>query len=900
MTRRAEVWRVGAVAAGLSAVCAVLPDNAGAQEKTPKPERTATQGKPGASAPVGVAGLGDSKYAGFFESYKVKDSVELVFTNGVRMPFGNAELRADRVVVTVDRDEFEQLRGGSSRDDKGLPTRGMVTPNPRRLLTGEVMVQRFEHFLRSLGSSLKERGPTQTDLTRLFRSIYLDGNVVVLEGRTEALTAKSLMFSVPDNRAVFEDVLMRLVTKASDGKQQLLMLRAPRLVKQGFRSTARDISLTTCNAGEPHFEIYSGQVEIIERGDQFEVLTRNNNLAFSGRRTLPLPDAHFFTGEQSQFLIKGFRAGYSQREGVEARLDLGSAMNDTGGTIHEFLTGRPASEFRGDWRTGISYIEARGLPLESEVYFRGGDLYEGRVRGFVLDNDSGRNLYLIKNNIDGSLIRERDRSLINTETRIHLSDSWRADLTVFGASDPAVYSEFYSGEFFESELPESSLHLRHSAENRLFTLTGRKNTTNFAYGDDRGLSPSFREELPVATYDLFSERLFGIGEADVLLTSTTNAGFLHNVYDPLLLSPGEDKTFRFDQELEIAAPFHWGPISFRPYGSARFTYYDTTTLSGGMPGAGGTGDGGEFERWAFDGGITASTRLSRTFSWTGTDSGLHKLRHSIFPSVSVGHLYQVDGRPTDFYQFDEIDSLNESGVIRVGLLNRFEKSVRREGGEPAAPREPETSGPADHQHGEGRPGDLFGRPAMADGQDGEFLFLDVAQNFIPISGRDNNGEVLGLLEFEAIWRPHQNWIPIPNLRVLVEGEHDWELNRLRTFNTAVRFDDVLGFNWGAGYRSDYLQRGTLRYAANTRVLGRWSFNGMGAYDLSSKEQINYAAWLSRHDHDWVIRTGVVYNVIRDETSFNIEFQPLFGGLFRQRNRDFEGFSDGGPDALFGY
>ena len=41
-------------------------------------------------------------------------------------------------------------------------------------------------------------------------------------------------------------------------------------------------------------------------------------------------------------------------------------------------------------------------------------------------------------------------------------------------------------------------------------------------------------------------------------------------------------------------------------------------------------------------------------------------------------------------------------------------------------------------------------------------------------------------------------------------------------------------------------------------------------------------------------------MIREETSFNIEFQPLFGGLFRQRNRDFEGLSGGGPDSLFGY
>ena len=852
--------------------------------------------KQGLGNPVSVSGLTDSKHAGFFESYKRKDVVELVFTNGVRMPFGDAELRANRVVVTVDRDEFQRLLGTGSDKGEGLPTRGMVAPSPKRALTGTVMVQRFEHFLRSLGGNARKSSTAQTDLTRLFRSIFLEGDVVVLEAGIEALTAKSLMFSVPDNRAVFEDVLMRLVTKTSAGAEQTLVLRAPRLVKQGFRSTARNISLTTCTAGKPHFEIYSGQVEIIERENQFEITTRNNNLAFSGRRTLPLPNAHFFTGEQNQFLIKGFRVGYSGAEGLRSSLDLGKSMNEGGGAVHKFLTGRPADEFRGDWRLGLSYNELRGLPIDGEVYYRGGDLYEGRTLGFALNNDGGRNRYLIRNNLDGSLITEQDRSLIQSENRFHLSDSWRADLTVFGASDPAVYSEFYRGLHHDAETPESSLHLRHSRENRLFTLTGRKNTANFSYGDNRSLSPAFKEEMPVATYDLFSERLFGVGDVDGLLTSSTNAGWLHNDYDPLYDAPGKDNTFRFDQELELAAPFHWGPFSIRPYSSARFTYYDTTNMTGG-----GTGDGGEFERWSFDAGVSVSTRMSRTFSWLDDNGNRSSLRHSLYPSVSVGHLYKVDGRPSDFYQFDELDSLNENGVVRVGLLNRFENVSRRPADQTQsvmdAEDEPALMGrdPYDPR----RP-NVFANPRTHPGEAREFLFLDLAQNLIPVSERYNNGETLGLLEFEAIWRPYQSWIPLPNLRFLVEGEHDWDLNRLRTFNTAIRFDRVLGLNWGAGYRSDFLERGTLRYAVNTKVLDRWSFSGLGAYDLARKEQLNYTAWLSRYDHDWIIRTGIVFDIISDETRFSIEFQPLFGGLFQQRSRDFTGLRGSSPDAILGY
>lgn len=837
----------------------------------------------------------------FHETYVRGDVVEMVAAGGLQLPFGAAELRADRMVVTFDRDEYKKRFGGSTGqgqgESKGLPTRGMVAPDPRRVLTDALMIQRFEHFLQSLGKRTKDGQSTQTDWTGLLRSIYLEGNVVVMQGGTEALTAKSIMFSLQDNRAVFEDVLMRLITKNPTGADQILLLRAPRLVKQGIRSTARKITITSCNAGEPHFEIYSGQIEIIERENQFEIITRGNTLAFSGRHTLPLPDAHFFTAEKSQFLIKGLRGSYSSAEGIEVSLELGNSMNDSGGAVHEFLTGRPASEFRGDWRLRLKYIEKRGLPLDTELTYRGGDLYEGTIRAFVLDNDKGKNLQLIRNNIDGTLVTQQDRSLINTETRIHLSNSWRADLTIFGASDPSVYSEFYRYMHHGAELPESSLHIRHSDDNRLFTLTGRTNITNFSYGDDRALSPAFREEMPVATYDLYSERLGGIGDADVLLTSSTNAGWLHNDYDPLLpaAKQGKDNTFRFDQELELAAPFQWGAFSIRPYSSTRFTYYDTTNMNGD-----GTGDGREFERWVLDAGITASTRLSRTFSWIDGDDHRHALRHSMYPSISLGHLYQVDGRPTDFYQFDEIDSLNENGVLRVGLLNRLEKVVRHRDGSGTAPEPRRQRSFPGQDPNEPRHPDVFSQPNIVSGEAREFWFLDVAQNFFPISNRDNGGEVLGLLEFESIWRPYQSWIPLPNLRLLIEGEHDWKLNRLRTFNTAIRFDDVLGLNWGAGYRSDYLQRGTLRYAIGTDVLGRWSFYGTGSYDLAAKEQINYSVWLSRYDHDWIIRTGIVFDVISRETNFSIEFQPLFGGLFRRRNRDFAGMSGDGPDAMLGY
>ena len=75
---------------------------------------------------------------------------------------------------------------------------------------------REANFLQSLGRPPVAPQATQADLTRLLRSIYLRGHVVVTQDGIEGLTAGSLLLSVPDNRVVFEDVELRLVTRSSN------------------------------------------------------------------------------------------------------------------------------------------------------------------------------------------------------------------------------------------------------------------------------------------------------------------------------------------------------------------------------------------------------------------------------------------------------------------------------------------------------------------------------------------------------------------------------------------------------------------------------------------------------------------------------------------------------------
>jgi hypothetical protein len=58
--------------------------------------------------------------------------------------------------------------------------------------------------------------------------------------------------------------------------------------------------------------------------------------------------------------------------------------------------------------------------------------------------------------------------------------------------------------------------------------------------------------------------------------------------------------------------------------------------------------------------------------------------------------------------------------------------------------------------------------------------------------------------------------------------------------------------------------------------------------------------LIRRDHDWVITMGLTFDIIQNDTSFRIDFEPLFGGLTRRRSNEFAGMAGRGTDALLNY
>ncbi|HEX6811480.1 MAG TPA: hypothetical protein VF384_07645 [Planctomycetota bacterium] len=768
-----------------------------------------------------------------------EDYTETHLLGGFRFqaPGLKLDVRGMNALVLTDREGVRSLLDQTS--SSGLPRRGIPTPPARRLLSPEQIRERLDRTLHAVGRPEGlPPGRASEQAIDAFRYLYFEGGVTVVRDGLEVMRCDRMWISPLDDRIVVENAELRYVSgKALDNQ---LTVRGPRLVKQGGRWTGRDVTVTTCTAAEPHAAFAVGEAEIIERPGEFEVILRGQTLQIDGTSVLPLPDAHIFTGSQSEFPIKRVGAGYSKKEGVRSEIVVGRPWNQVGGRLHNWLLGRPEHEFRGEWELGVGWIEERGVPLEGAFSYGAEGVYEGRTRGFWLD-DSGTNLREIQTNFDGSPIDNQNRGLVSSQNRVHFGTSTHLDLVAFHAADPAVYSEFFGGEYRTSEVPETSGYLHSADGNRLLTIGGRFNLDEFSYRDDRALAERFVEELPVLTYHWLAQPIAQTPwGTPIVVDLATEIGQRRSDYDDLAGTRVADRTLRADQNVELSAPFHLGALNLRPFAAARGTFYDNTI------------DGESEGRIAYEAGVQMGTRFSRT--WSGQDEdGPYAVRHVVAPRVSYLNRFRVDDAPSEFFIFDGVDSLSEKELVRVEVRNLVQTMVTTETGREAR----------------------------------DFVFLDLAQDVWPDEDRDNGGDTLGLFYYDLLLRPRFQWLPLQTFALAVYGDHDWE-DGLRTFDGELQVGRIAGITWTGDYRTDSVVDGAVGLTGSTRLMDRWDVYAGAQRDLDLDQWLGYSFGLRRNDHDWSILLSASYNPYSDETTFQLQFLPRFGGMNSGRRDRFGG------------
>lgn len=797
---------------------------------------------------------------------EVGDYYETHAQGGFRLTMAELGLvvRGEKLLILNDAEVMREALAGDR--SSGLPTRDIKSPTPRRRLSPQAIRQRLQSALSAIGRTEPlPNDSLSSEAIRLFRYLYCEGGITVVKGGVEVMRCDRLWISPIDDRIVVENAELRYVTP-----QSTFVIRGPRLIKQGGRWIGHDLLLTTCTADKPHAALAVTEAEIIERPGEFEVISRGQTLQIGGLDVLPLPNARFFTGSQSEFPIKSAYAGYSSRLGKQVGVTFGLPWNSTGGAIHNWLTGRPEDEFRGEWELGVGWIEERGFPLDGRLTYQVPGLYEGTSDFYYL-NDSGINLREIKRYIDETRIDVESRSVIRSFNRLHLAQrsydqNTHLDLVAFTATDPAAYPEFFIRDYRDKEVPETSTYLHHADDNHLLTVGTRFNLSDFSYLDDRYLATRFVEELPVVTYQWLAEPIAETPwDTPIVLDMESQVGQRRSDFDDRSGIRVSDRSLRVDQLVELSAPFHYGALNIRPFANARGTFYDETLA------------GGSEERIILEGGFQIGSRLSRTWRWLDENGAPDSLRHVIAPRLTYRNRYHVDDQPDTLFQYDEfafepfsplrqsqlgydsIDRLTERELVRLEVRNLFQKreKVLDEKGE-----------------------ETLGQPR-------DFVFLDLAQDILPNSQRDNRGEVLGLFYYDMLLRPSGKWVPLENFAFAVYGDIDWARG-MQTFDTELQFGKVLGVDWTVEYREDRTLDGAVALAGRTKIYDRWSVLGRAQRDLERDEWLSYVGGLRRDDHDWAIALTAIYNPFIDETTFQIEFTPRLGGLTSRRSNRFDG------------
>jgi hypothetical protein len=820
-----------AAAATFAALMALLPS---------QDERRAKPGPPPPQQPD----LHVSEPA-WLKTVERDDYRELHVFGGFRVtaaPLG-LDVRGENALVLLDLEASHALL---DPDSSTPPRRGIAPPDPRRALTNDMLRERLLRSLSAFGSTDTQRIDALDDrMLDAVRYLYAEGGIVVVRDGVEVLRCDRLWVSPLDDRIVVENAELRYVTPGR--ADATYVARGPKLVKQGGRWTGRDVILTTCSAGDPHYAMAIDDLEIIERDGEFEIRARGQSLQIGGTSVLPLPNATFFTKSQGPFPIRGVRGSYSGKEGVSTEVVLGLPWNDTGGALHHWLTGRPAKEFRGDWELGLGWIEERGAPITGVLDYRVNGLYEGRTEGFWID-ERGDDLREITIDFAGNDIPGGNRTILRTQNRVHFGAKTHLDLVAFRGSDPGVWSEYFGSAYRNDETPETSAYLHHANGNRLLTVGMRSNLSEFSYRDDRALAEKFTEESPVVTYQWLAEPLARTPwDTPIVVDLATEIGQRRSDYDDLAPDRIADRTLRADQLVELSAPFSLAGLNVRPYFAGRGTWYDNTV------------DGDSEGRVAMTGGVQMGTRLSRTWSWLDGEE-MKGVRHVMAPKLTYIDRFHVDDDGSEFFQFDDLDSLDEERLFRFELRNLVQTMAKTELG-----KEPR-----------------------------DFIFLDLAQDLYPDKGRDNGGEVLGLFRYDLLLRPQLRWLPFDNFAYAIYGDHDWE-DGLRTFDTELLFGPLAGITWTADYRRDSEVDGAVGVTAYTRLLDRWELYVGSQRDLDRDLWLNYTGGLRRVDHDWTIQVSVAYDNFVDETTLRLDFTPRLGAFSSPRSSRFGPVS--GPEQF---
>lgn len=581
-------------------------------------------------------------------------------------------------------------------------------------------------------------------------------------------------------------LILRAVIRSTVRAEQLPLYVRAKEVRQLNRNqyVASDAVVTTCEFQHPHYWLQAKQLTLDESSDRRLARAWHNVLFVHG---LPLWYWPYYARDlnRDRTLLKRFRLGHSSEFGTEIR---------TAWDLYDL------GLYENDWSNlalVVDVLTDRGVGLGLDFDYRrwGG---EGYFTSYYID-DRGED-------IPGVPLRHRRRGRFEWRHRQQLSpyDTLLAEFTWM--SDRGFLDEYFEREAREDKEKETILYYKHQRGLAAFTALAKFRVNNFLTQTEYLPQVGFRLLGYPLGYQLWGDRL-----------TFYSASQLANVRlrpDDALGLP-QPRAWRFDTLNEVDLPLAWRFIRFVPFLGARYTAYSDS------PDRWGRESGRSRDRFAAEVGFRSSATFWRLYRVRSRLWDLQDVRHIITPTIDYLHRFAVTTEPAELFQFDEVDAVDEFQVIRLGLRQRWQTRRLTRGRSPLA---------------------------SVDRRVVDWLVLDAGLDVFPNPDRDNEGDLLGPLDLDLIWRVSDHVTLLSDSELDLVNGLGWD-----RFNITLKVDRSprLSFYIGHRYIRD-VGSSAFTVGFDYRLSCKWQVGALWQYDFQGDAALTQRLVLTRSLHRWLL------------------------------------------------
>ncbi|MBI2900078.1 MAG: LPS assembly protein LptD [Planctomycetes bacterium] len=496
-----------------------------------------------------------------------------------------------------------------------------------------------------------------------FRELYAEGNVSYRRGVRE-LRAERLYY----DRAADLAFVLNLRGRGRDPKSgtpfQVSAAQAREIAKGKFE--ARDISVSMCDYGVPHFDVHleRGTIEGVNerRPDSDTDLFHYDSWKFRGMNLAPrFFGVSLFTipgfsvgSDQSDFPLRSLRVGHTSRFGATVMSQWGLTLrkgwidaitpwgNDDEEDDHERW---------GEVRVDADWRQERGGATGLHARWEW-DGYSGYLDSYYL-HDLGRSDTGFDENFDP--LENPDRGRVRLFHRHDFLPQWRYEVELSYLSDKDLLEEFWPDEFKEGKEQETVLYLRWKKDNLAAFAMERHRLNDFQ---------TQIEAMPRLQLRWLDEPFLSCITDRLLYTNSTE--LVNQRYRFGSGVPGDDeRTWRFDTLHELSAPIDLTFVQIAPYASLRGTFFSTDLA------------GEDAVRFIGSGGGRIRTDIHGVHDLRIEGIGLNRVRHILQLEARYASNFTADS--VEVFPYDATDAAAEFEEASFSVRNRFQTKLLVDG-----------------------------------------------------------------------------------------------------------------------------------------------------------------------------------------------------------------------------